>query len=88
MGCFDTFHVNCPKCGTRHSEQSKAHDCGLRDYDLTDVPVAILADVSRKTFHCDCGTSFKVHAPVSAAVVSLPERREDERWGDEERDFY
>lgn len=88
MGCFDTFHVNCPKCGERHSRQSKAGDCGLRDYDLTNVPLGMLWDVSRKPFSCVCGTSFRVCTPVSASVVSLPPRRDGERWADEHGDFY
>ena len=41
MGCFDTLTVRCP-CGGEIKLQSKAGDCTLSEYDLSDVPVEIL----------------------------------------------
>jgi transcription elongation factor Elf1 len=78
MGCFDTVLVPCPNCSAREEVQTKAGDCSLRVFDLSeDVPANVLAGAADQgPFTCsDCGTKFEIK--VHAAGRSVKFREED-----------
>jgi len=52
MGCYDTVHALCRQCGGEMEIQSKAGDCMLQDFDLSDAPPAILGDLHGETLAC------------------------------------
>ena len=56
MGMYDSLMVDCPKCGKPVEFQSKAWDCCLDSYKLSDAPTAILVDVMNEPRYCEkCG---------------------------------
>lgn len=57
MGVFDTVWVTCPYCSEITDLQSKAGNCTLSNYGLSDAPLSILGDLSegggwRECSHC------------------------------------
>ncbi len=56
MGLYDTVNFRCPKCDGLISEQSKAGECGLYDFDSDSVPKGIANAILGKTVYCEtCG---------------------------------
>ena len=72
MGMFDTLSVPCPRCGKEIEYQSKAGDCTLADYNLSNVPASIAGDVNGEVEQCECGAEVKllVQAVVTPLIVS------------------
>jgi hypothetical protein len=69
MGMFDSLYVDC-SCGKKVEFQSKAGDCTLARYTISDCPDAIAGDLIDKTEWCNCGKSLTLRG----AVVLLVER--------------
>ncbi len=103
MGCFDTVHFRCPHCGERNSEQSKAGDRGLQDYDISNAPPEILCDIvgdsyygePRRCEHCNERIVLQlINRPVVMAVKPPYEFDDEEeefdigRWASKKKDTY
>ena len=72
MGCFDKLVVNCPGCGHRVLFQSKADDCSMSEYTLSDVPASIAGDLHGATEEChECGTTVRIRTQVFTIVERI-----------------
>lgn len=61
MGCYDTVHFKCPKCGFNIEEQSKGGVCYLRDYSAHSVPLDVAGGIVGETVYCSsCETPFRI----------------------------
>jgi len=66
MGCFDSVLVAC-KCGADVEFQSKAGDCGMREFRLETAPARILADIADQTASCpECDRTIRIVARTFA----------------------
>jgi len=46
MGMYDTLNFICPACNQVTSEQSKVGECRLAEYNLTNAPLLVIADIN------------------------------------------
>lgn len=61
MGMFDEVIVACPYCNMANELQSKAGKCVLATYVLSNAPMEVLADISKKSVSCEhCGKVFRI----------------------------
>ena len=61
MGMFDSVFVGCPRCGKETELQSKAGDCYMQRFSLTDAPEKVIRDIAQyEPTTCDCGLRFRV----------------------------
>lgn len=66
---YDSVWVECPDCGRLVEFQSKAGKCGLNDYSITDVPVAIAGDLHDETRKCsNCDEIIRIRTTVIVTV--------------------
>ena len=71
MGMFDSLYVTC-KCGEDVEFQSKAGECALREYRITDVPPVIAGDLIGQCETCRrCGC----HITIRGCVTLMAEYR-------------
>jgi hypothetical protein len=72
MGVYDTVRVPCPQCGTLGYFQTKSGPCEMKEYDLADAPVDVMANVNRHApWQCEeCWTYFWVE-PDDRSVVEF-----------------
>lgn len=70
MSCFDELKLVCPVCGAEKVVQSKAGNCDMRTYTITDAPAAILAGVaSDSPFTCEeCGALYRLRVTVLSVI--------------------
>jgi hypothetical protein len=68
MSLFDRVWVKCP-CGQSLAFQSKAGDCSLNDYELSNVPVKIAGDLIGESERCICGRLITMRGDV----ILIPE---------------
>lgn len=82
MGCYDTVRFRCLRCNQRFTEQTKAGNCTLTDFDSQDVPLAIAASLVGESVFCPhCSAEFKMasQAPTRTEVyLTYPNGDEDE----------
>lgn len=72
MGMFDTVHFNCPSCGQKLSEQSKAGGCDLRDYTMDSVPVSIAESLNGHVEICSgCGAMIRLRTPCESYFTTM-----------------
>ena len=73
MGMFDTVLVPCSECGNTVEFQSKAGDCSLSTFSLTDVPVVIARDLHGVVKRCnDCSSLVRIIiSPKPPEVVEM-----------------
>lgn len=71
MGMFDSLYVPCA-CGEEVEFQSKAGDCALERYTLSNCPPRIAGDLIGQSQTCRCGKSEII---LRGAVVLVPEHR-------------
>ena len=68
MGMFDSVMVRCPICSGKIEFQSKAGACVLAEFDPTEAPEEIVADLDGEREVCrNCGHEIwleKVTAPT------------------------
>lgn len=73
MGCYDTLHRRCPKCGCDNEFQTKVHKCSLEDYELNDAPAVVLGRAAEEddgVWECrGCGRRWKLHLTVHASII-------------------
>lgn len=69
MGMFDSVIIYCPNCGTQIEFQSKAGDCNLRSYTLSDIPSTIAADLIGDCASC---SKCKRLIRIQGSVVCYP----------------
>jgi len=81
MGMYDSVIVYCPNCATANEFQSKAGDCLLNEYSLSDAPPEILLDLKGKIQICqNCkkliGIVVQAIVYAQAHIAKLPEGTE------------
>jgi hypothetical protein len=64
MGMFDSLYVECRRCGEQVEFQSKAGDCSLRSYELSDCPPEVAGDLIGRSNQCKCGNSITIRGAV------------------------
>jgi hypothetical protein len=77
MGMFDSVYTTCKNCGTQVEFQSKAGECRLASYHLSQslVPVGIAVDLDGKSVTCKCGAVITLRAPfVDHKIMMWPEQ--------------
>lgn len=78
MGCYDTVNFHCPSCGAALFEQSKAGGCNLVEYDCSEVPLAVAADLDGVPLECPqclCKWTVRVSAPPTVPVYLVDEEQ-------------
>lgn len=70
MGLFDSVYVPCAHCGNRIEFQSKADECIMMSYDLSDAPPEIAMDIKDDVVHC-----MKCDGWTALIDPSLPPRQ-------------
>jgi len=61
MGMFDSVYVKCKNCGEFVEFQSKAGDCNLDEYDISNCPPKIAGDIAGETQLCrNCGSPNRI----------------------------
>lgn len=71
MGMFDSVWVPCPKCGTNNEWQSKAGPCALMNYNLSDAPPAVKADIGGEENANYCH-KCDARIVIDVQVVAIP----------------
>ncbi len=62
MGMFDSLWVKCPKCKREIEFQSKAGECLLWNYNISDVPGEIIASLNGESETCECGHTVTIRS--------------------------
>lgn len=71
MSCHDTVKINCPKCHKDIIAFSKKGPCAVESFELSNAPLAILADLEHQVFVCEnCKT--KCHLSIQKLVGVQP----------------
>ena len=72
MGMFDTVYFSC-ECGEELYDQSKAGDCTLAAYGISELPAEIAKDLHGETYECgSCGkTTTLIIAPRQQMTVEM-----------------
>jgi hypothetical protein len=73
MGMFDSVYTHCKNCWEQVEFQSKAGDCRLASYHLSQslVPVEIALDLDGKSVTCKCGAVITLKAPFVDRMVMM-----------------
>jgi len=65
MGMFDSLIIKCRQCGEDVEFQSKAGECRLEQYNLSDVPADIAGSLDGRSQEClKCGRINTVRTKV------------------------
>lgn len=88
MGTFDTLVVRCRNCDELLEFQSKADDCFMRNYTLSDVPPKIAVDLAGEVQDCsNCGFRHKIALVVKPVIecrlATYLDDEEDEDYEEE-----
>lgn len=75
MSSYDTVHLRCPDCGKYTEYQSKLGDCDMSQYDLTEAPLLLVADLHDESINgrlfCDnCSSELVLRVTFSVEVTT------------------
>jgi len=74
MGMFDSILFDCPNCGNKIEDQSKAGDCNLDYYNQDEAPAIIAADCLGDRVVCQkCKKHYEVTTPWVFIPLTLTE---------------
>ncbi len=68
MGMFDRVWTKCPACGRDLEFQSKSGPCQLRDFDLSNVPPAVVEDLVGDVKACECGAAWRIRVVLMTTL--------------------
>ena len=75
MGLYDTVRLQCPKCNTKNSFQSKGGECLMFSYDASDAPFNVLMNIDRhgatQCRHCETWFEPEVNLTLHATPIKL-----------------
>lgn len=85
MGMFDTLHFECPECRETTSYQSKLGERSLRDYNLNDAPLLVIADANDEgkegRLYCDhCEAELELEVRFVANPKVKNKDRDEDDW--------
>ncbi len=85
MGMYDTLRFTCPACGERTSQQSKAGPCVLGEYELSDAPLPVIADIhqdgEREELYCEhCHKRLRLSVKLAASVQVAETGTSADEW--------
>ena len=84
MGMYDTVYFDCPSCGERLEEQSKAGSCKLHKYFQSSVPASVADSLIHSILVCgECDSRFTIEGSVPRVSLHLTAVRgedDDEGW--------
>jgi hypothetical protein len=69
MGMFDSFMATCPDCGKQVEFQSKAGDCLLNEYTVTNVPAMVACDLDGDVGSCECGRLLTIYTQTIVNIT-------------------
>ena len=83
MGMYDTVYFTCPSCGKITEQQSKAGPCQLRQFDLKNAPLSIIADLNsdgkNDRLYCnECGIRLLIPVQFSVSVREFENNQKTE----------
>ncbi len=69
MGMFDSFYVDCPKCGYELEFQSKSGDCALLNFKKANLPPEIAVGMNGDIVRCQyCNKRIKLKCQIPRRV--------------------
>ena len=80
MGMFDRLWVRCPQCGGEVEGQAKSGPCAMKNYDIYDAPLSILAECANDLYclQCKVRLCLRVQCMVTVEVAQAGRSQDDD----------